>query len=416
MQKIRFGPTPFSSLSRGVAIRTTQRSQRYCCHQTSSHFPDFTTCLVFVVAQNGYTPVLWAAEKGHATAVQALVEAGANVHAARRDGATALALAVQSMDATDDAKDDAAEKKLDSIKRIFEKLRPGIVSTPAVAAIEEQQSKTQLLPLIAGAFLSPAVLETWLGSGASPTGLKAEIGALLRSTGLSEDVKGRLTRVRTFLDYNARLLREGGTIRAEDGASQCINLPHVFKQLAAQEPAGVWSSQILETDHTAPDAPYLIACLNNQSISRPLFTIEGVACVRSVVYSKCGSQLARSEGHEVVVCDPVSGFELRRFHGHRGEVDSVSFHPNGVQVASGSHDKTVRIWNVETGTCEWTVNVDSSVYSVAYSPDGTTLAAGLGFRSNSVLILDAQSGKIKSSLSGHRYVPFPIFFSIFESV
>ena len=74
---------------------------------------------------------LWAAEEGHATAVQALVEAGANVHATRRDGATALALAVQSMDATDDAKDDAAEKKLDSIKRIFEKLRPGIVSTPA---------------------------------------------------------------------------------------------------------------------------------------------------------------------------------------------------------------------------------------------------------------------------------------------
>ena len=104
---------------------------------------------MFVVAQKGYTPVLWAAEKGHATAVQALVEAGANVHAARRDGATALALAVQSMDATDDAD----EKKLDSIKRIFEKLRPGIVSTPAVAAIEEQKSKTQLLPLIAGAFL-----------------------------------------------------------------------------------------------------------------------------------------------------------------------------------------------------------------------------------------------------------------------
>ena len=83
------------------------------------------------------------------------------------------------------------------------------MSTPAVAAIEEQQSKTQLLPLIAGAFLSPAVLGTWLGSGASPTGLKAEIGALLRSTGLSEDVKGGLIRVRTFLDYNARLLREG---------------------------------------------------------------------------------------------------------------------------------------------------------------------------------------------------------------
>ena len=97
--------------------------------------------------QNGYTPVLWAAEKGHATAVEALVEAGVNVHAARRDGATALALAVQSMD----AKDDADEKKLDSIKRIVETLRPGLVPTNAA---EEQGSKAQVLALIADATAS----------------------------------------------------------------------------------------------------------------------------------------------------------------------------------------------------------------------------------------------------------------------
>ena len=191
--------------------------------------------------QNSYTPVLWAAENGHATAVEALVEAGANVHAARRDGVTALALAVYSMD----AKDEEDEQKLDSIKRILEKLRPGIVCTQAA---EEQGSKAQVLALMADAFMSPAVLEAWLGSGASPTGLKAEIGALLRSTGLGEDVKGRLIRVRTFLDHNASLLREGGTIRTEDDAAKCITLPHFFKQLAAQEPAGVWSSEILDKD------------------------------------------------------------------------------------------------------------------------------------------------------------------------
>ena len=355
---------------------------------------------MFVVAQKGYTPVLWAAEEGHATAVQALVEAGANVHAARRDGATALALAVQSMDATDDAD----EKKLDSIKRIFEKLRPGIVSTPAVAAIEEQQSKTQLLPLIAGAFLSPAVLETWLGSGASPTGLKAEIGALLRSTGLSEDVKGMLTRVRTFLDYNARLLREGGTIRAEDSASQCINLPHVFKQLAAQEPAGVWCSQILETDHTATDVPYLITCLNNSLIPRPLFTIEGVDGVNSLAYSKCGSQLARAQGQQVVVCDPVSGFELHRLQGHTGLIRSVAFSPNRKQIASGSDDQTVRIWNVETEVCEWTVTGhQSAVSSVHFSPDGKRLVSGSW--DNTVMVWDPSTGEQVCQLRGHRYAP-----------
>ena len=163
-------------------------------------------------------------------------------------------------------------------------------------------------------------------------------------------------RVRTFLDHNTSLLREGGTIRTQDDTAKCITLSHVFKQLAAQEPAGVWSSQILATNHTAIDAPYLITCLNNPLIPRPLFTIEGEDTVASLAYSECGSQLARAEGQQVVVCDPVSGFELRRFHGHTAAINTVSFHPNGAQVASGSDDQTVRIWNVETGEGEWTVS------------------------------------------------------------
>ena len=307
--------------------------------------------MLLFFAQDGYTAVQWAAGKGHATAVEALVEAGANVHAARRDGTTALALAVQSMD----AKDDADEKQLGSIKRILEKLRPGIASAHAA---EEQGSKAQLLTWIADAFMSPAVLEALLGSGALPTGLKAEIGALLRATGLSEDVKGRLMRVRTFLDHNTSLLRERGTIQiqTQDGTAKRITLPHVFKQLAAQEPAGVWSSQMLATDHTAIDVPYFfIECLNNHPIPRPLFTIKGEDSVYSLAYSKCGSQLARAEGQDVVVCDPVSGSELHRFRGYTGAIRSVAFSSNGKQVASGSDDRSVRIWNVESQKCEWTL-------------------------------------------------------------
>ena len=96
-------------------------------------------------------------------------------------------------------------------------------------------------------------------------------------------------------------------------------------------------------------------------------------------------------------------------------VSSVAYSPDGSKLAA-AHYKTVSIFNMETNEVLCTVKVDGSVYGVAFSPDSTTLAAGLGYPSNSVLILDAQSGKIKSSLSGHRYVPFPIFFSIFEPV
>jgi len=42
----------------------------------------------------------------------------------------------------------------------------------------------------------------------------------------------------------------------------------------------------------------------------------------------------------------------------------------------------------------------SSVYSVAFSPDGTTLAAGCYEK---IYFLDPTAGEIKSSLRGHRY-------------
>ena len=167
-----------------------------------------------------------------------------------------------------------------------------------------------------------------------------------------------------------------------------------------------------EKDRTASDAPYLITCLNNPLIPRPLFTIEGEDRVQSLAYSKCGSQLARAEEQQVVLCDPVSGFELHRFLGHTGLIRSVAFSPNRKQVASGSDDQTVRIWNIETGACEWTVRVGGVVFSIDFAPCGTKLAATCnnfndGSFSVQIFSKEGSTGNFvcQSTLRGHRYAP-----------
>ena len=65
------------------------------------------------------------------------------------------------------------------------------------------------------------------------------------------------------------------------------------------------------------------------------------------------------------------------FEGHEEGVNSVAFSPNGDLLASGSHDETIKLWDVESGKCIFTLEGHKApVISVAFSPDGKVLASG----------------------------------------
>jgi WD40 repeat protein/RNase P subunit RPR2 len=99
--------------------------------------------------------------------------------------------------------------------------------------------------------------------------------------------------------------------------------------------------------------------------------------------------------------EPLAVLE-RKLTGHTNWVKSVAVSPDGTWAASGSNDKTVKIWDLETGQCRATLKGHTdSVQSVAITPDGKRILSG-SF-DESVRVWDAGSGRRRevAKLEGH---------------
>ena len=76
--------------------------------------------------------------------------------------------------------------------------------------------------------------------------------------------------------------------------------------------------------------------------------------------------------------------------GHTSEVRGVDYSPDSKRVVTGCQDRTIRLWDAHTGGEILVLKQEHFVMSIAFSPNGKDILAGLS--NGKVFVLDAQTG------------------------
>lgn len=171
----------------------------------------------------------------------------------------------------------------------------------------------------------------------------------------------------------------------------------------------------------SPDGKRLFSSSWDQTIklwaaaadARGLGTFK-LKAIQAMAVSRDGRWLALENlDNAIVIWDALAEREVLTLPGKGGSdtwVYSIAFSPDGLWLATGLDNRTVRLWNVRT----WHAFRDyrgeeRKVIYTAFSPDGQWLATGKDGKT--IEIWDVVSGKKLAALSGHKKDVYAVSFS-----
>ena len=111
-------------------------------------------------------------------------------------------------------------------------------------------------------------------------------------------------------------------------------------------------------------------------------------------FAHCGDIMAIGLAHDVVLLDAITGIRTSILLGHTRRINTLAFSQDGRLLMSKSKDRTVRVWDVQTGGVVRTFGPDVVGPCASISSDGAMVA--LGTNDGTVHLCDVRTGKCNS--------------------